>query len=181
MATNGDSKNNTVTFTSNDVSDGSATSWTSVSALASGITHATFFARVSQMFKNVRYLYKMLGTTDISSVGDGTVKGAISTLNSNLEWKKIGSVNGRTTLNLPSQYKEIIVKGETIDGVCVTMHFCKSQLTSEIKNYRGGWYNNANYYAEFILLISLSMLQLNSFWIDGGNHEETTTLTAFYR
>lgn len=84
LSTSGDSKSNTVTFTSNDVADGSAASWTSVTALASGITHATFFARVSQMFKNVRYLYKMLGTTDISSIGNGTVTNAISTLNSNL-------------------------------------------------------------------------------------------------
>ena len=56
LATNGDSKSNTVTFTSNDVADGSATSWTSVTKLASGITHDTFFQRVSQMFKNMRYL-----------------------------------------------------------------------------------------------------------------------------
>lgn len=84
LAIDGDSQNNTVTFTSSDVADGSATSWTSVTALASGISHATFLQRASQMFKNVRYLYKMLGTTDISSIGDGTVKGAISTLNSNL-------------------------------------------------------------------------------------------------
>lgn len=84
LASNGDSKSNTVTFTSNDVEDGSATSWTSVTKLASGISHATFFQRVSQMFKNVRYLYKVLGTTDISAIGDGTVSGAISTLNSNL-------------------------------------------------------------------------------------------------
>ena len=107
LATNGDSKNNTVTFTSNDVSDGSATSWTSVSALASGITHATFFSRVSQMFKNVRYLYKMLGTTDISSVGDGTVKGAISTLNSNLEKTPlitIGGTYGNATLHFNVSY-----------------------------------------------------------------------------
>lgn len=88
LSTSGDSKSNTVTFTSNDVADGSATSWTSVTALASGISHATFFQRVSQMFKNVRYLYKMLGTTDISSVGNGTVTNAISTLNSNLENKQ---------------------------------------------------------------------------------------------
>ena len=58
LATNGDSKLNTVSFTSNDVDDASATSWTSVSKLATGITHATFFQRVSQMFKNVRYLSK---------------------------------------------------------------------------------------------------------------------------
>ena len=87
LATNGDSKSNTVTFTSNDASDSNVTKttgWTTVTALASGITHATFFQRVSQMFKNVRYLYKLIGTTDISAIGDGTVKGAISTLNSNL-------------------------------------------------------------------------------------------------
>ena len=89
LATNGDSKSNKVTFTSNDVEDGSATSWTSVTKLASGISHATFFQRVSQMFKNIRYLYKVLGTADISSIGDGTVRGAISTLNSN--WSKIGT------------------------------------------------------------------------------------------
>ena len=84
LATNGDSKSNTVTFTSNDVADGSATSWTSVTKLSSGITHATFFQRVSQMFKNVRYLYKLLGTTDISDIDDGTVTGILDSLNSNL-------------------------------------------------------------------------------------------------
>lgn len=98
LATNGDSKSNTVTFTSNDVADGSATSWTSVTALESGITHATFFQRVSQMFKNVRYLYKMLGTTDVSSIGNGTVTDAISTLNSNLGNKQSKMVYSTTEL-----------------------------------------------------------------------------------
>lgn len=77
VAQTGDS---TVTFTSNDSTDANATSWTNVTQLATGITHATFFQRVSQMFKNVRYLYKMLGTTDISSIGGGTVTGAINGL-----------------------------------------------------------------------------------------------------
>lgn len=87
VATGGDTATNTVAFTSSDVADGSATAWTSVTKLTSGITHATFFARVSQMFKNVRYLYKMLGTTDVSAIGDGTITGGLSTLNSNLETK----------------------------------------------------------------------------------------------
>lgn len=94
LATNGDSKSNTVTFTSNDVDDGSATSWTSVSKLTSGITHKTFLERVSQMFKNVRYLYKMLGTTDISKIGDGTITGGISSLNSNLKQLEFNNLSG---------------------------------------------------------------------------------------
>lgn len=109
LATNGDSKSNTVTFTSNDVSDGNATSWTSVTALKSGITHATFFQRVSQMFKNVRYLYKMLGTTDISKIGDGTITGALSTLNSKIV------ANDR--IKLPS----ITIAGNSSDAIEYTI------------------------------------------------------------
>lgn len=112
-----DTKDSIVTYTSNDVADANATSWTSVSTLTSGLDHATFLQRVSQMFKNVRYLYKMLGTTNISAIGGGTVTGAISSLNSNLS--VIGTVytvspasyvscnNGNSTLicslnNLPA-------------------------------------------------------------------------------
>ena len=68
-------------FTSSDVADGSATAWTGVNPLTSGETNKSIFAKLSQMFKNIRYLYKMLGTTDISSIGDGTVTKALSVLN----------------------------------------------------------------------------------------------------
>lgn len=72
-------------FTSSDVADGSATAWTSVAKLASGETHKSIFEKLSTMFKNVRYLYKMLGTTNISSIGDGTVTGAVNALNTGIE------------------------------------------------------------------------------------------------
>lgn len=81
LATNGDSKSNTVTFTSADST--SPTAWTDVAALASGEKHSSLFNKISTMFKNVRYLYKMLGMTDISGIGNGTVTGGLSALNSN--------------------------------------------------------------------------------------------------
>lgn len=84
VSTGGDTAENTATFTSSDVADGSASAWTTVSKLSSGEKHSSIFAKVSQMFKNVRYLYKMLGTTDISKIGNGTCTGAISSLNSGL-------------------------------------------------------------------------------------------------
>lgn len=40
--------------------------------------------KISQMFKNIRYLLKMMGSTDISSIGNGTVTGALTSLNGNL-------------------------------------------------------------------------------------------------
>lgn len=84
VATGGDTAENTATFTSSDVADGSSSAWTNVSKLSSGEKHSSIFAKVSQMFKNVRYLYKMLGTTDISKIGNGTCTGAISSLSSSL-------------------------------------------------------------------------------------------------
>lgn len=93
--------NNTVTFTSSDVVDGSATSWTSVTRMASGEALASLFAKVSQMFKNVRYLWKLLGSTSISSIGNGTVTGALSTLNSNFAYE---SIRGADVLTLSSAF-----------------------------------------------------------------------------
>lgn len=89
VATGGDTAENTATFTSSDVADGSASAWTSVSKLSSGEKHSSILKKVSQMFKNVRYLYKMLGTTDISKIGNGTCTGAISSLNSSLALRPV--------------------------------------------------------------------------------------------
>jgi hypothetical protein len=80
-APTGDSADSTTTFTTSDTADGSASSWTTVPALTSGETHKSLFAKMSQMFKNIRFLYKLLGTTDISSIGNGTVTGGLSSLN----------------------------------------------------------------------------------------------------
>lgn len=72
----GDSSENIVTFTSDD--DTNPSSPSSVAKLESGETHSSLFNKVSTMFKNIRYLLKMLGTTDISSIADGTVTGALA-------------------------------------------------------------------------------------------------------
>lgn len=58
----------TNTFTSSDVADGSATTWTTVATLASGETTSSIFAKISQMFKNIRYLYRILKTEVTVSV-----------------------------------------------------------------------------------------------------------------
>lgn len=81
LSTDGDSQSNTVTFTSNDSLTGDSTP---PALLTSGETHASILSKVSTVFKNVRWLLSKMGTTDISTLGDGTVTGALSTLNSNI-------------------------------------------------------------------------------------------------
>lgn len=84
----GDSAGNTVTFTSSDVPDSSVTKdtgWTTSGALSSGETHESFMTKISRMIKNIRWIYKLIGTTDISSIGNGTITGGLSSLNDSLE------------------------------------------------------------------------------------------------
>ena len=85
VAKKGDTAENVVSYTSNDVAN--PDSYTDVDLLKSGETHKSVLQKISTMFKNIRYLYKMLGTADISDLGDGTILGALCTLNSNIDTK----------------------------------------------------------------------------------------------
>ena len=82
VAIGGDTAENTVAFTSTDATD--PNEYTDVELLASGEKHSSLFSKMSTMFKNIRYLYKAHGTTDISEIGDGTVTGSIESMNSKL-------------------------------------------------------------------------------------------------
>ena len=70
------------TFDGTSEDTASPSSWTTVTALASGETNGSIFTKISQMFKNIRFLYNSLGSTDISSIGN-SVTDAIAALSSN--------------------------------------------------------------------------------------------------
>ena len=85
MEKDGNSAENTAVYTSGDNTN--PTGWTDVAVMVSGEKHKSLFNKLSTMAKNVRWLYKMLGTTNISSIGGGTLTGAISALNTGLAGK----------------------------------------------------------------------------------------------
>lgn len=99
LSEDGDTNNNSVTFTTADSI--SSAEWTDVEQMKSGEKHSSLFNKISTMFKNMRYLYKMLGSTDISAIGDGTTTGAIASqnetltqLNTNLNKRLVSYTNG---------------------------------------------------------------------------------------
>lgn len=84
-----DTKSNMVTFTSSDETDMSQISaWTDVNKLASNETHATLFSKISTMFKNIRFLMKKQGTTNMGTSAT-TITGAIAEHESD-----ISAING---------------------------------------------------------------------------------------
>lgn len=74
LATTGNASNTTVAYTEA----------TALTDLASGEKQSVAFGKLKLAVKNVISIVKLLGTTDISAIGGGTVTGAISSLNSNL-------------------------------------------------------------------------------------------------
>lgn len=62
LAVDGDSAENIVSFTSADALDNEdePLAWTDVDMLKSGEKHKSIFNKISTMFKNIRYLYKMV-------------------------------------------------------------------------------------------------------------------------
>lgn len=97
LAIDGDSSDNITSFESGD---GEGDKYVEVPTMSSGETHKSLFAKISTMFKNIRYLFKILGTTNISALGDGTVTGNINTLNYNYNY-----LNAR--LGKPAKYSRV--------------------------------------------------------------------------
>lgn len=106
LTTSGDTKDNKVSFTSGD--SATATSWSSVSTISTGETHSSLLRKISTMIKNVRYLYNLLGTTDISTISDeGTVTGGISALNNtigSIQMKTFSLLTGTTVSTTSKDY-----------------------------------------------------------------------------
>ena len=90
----GDAKDTTVTFDSEDEEHPSG--WTDIAPVTGGEKQSSLWQKVSLFTKNVRYLWKLCGTNDISGLADGTLTGAVSKLNTDLQNIHIKTVTGLT-------------------------------------------------------------------------------------
>lgn len=121
-----------------------------VELLESGETTKTIIQKISNMFRNVRYILKLIGETDISDLSkDKTITGAISRLNDVLNTIYIGTINasGYTynsnegTELLKEKYKSLASRTVFV-GVLRT----KSSTSDGILNWRiDGMKSSDNY------------------------------------
>lgn len=123
VASGGDTAQNTIGFTSED--NASPTAWADVALLQSGEKHGSVLSKISTMFKNVRWLYKTLGTTDISAIGDGTVKGAIATQNDNFT-NKYNELNNALSQKAPTKTSYLV---SVSDNAYTATEDCYIQVT----------------------------------------------------
>lgn len=143
----GDTQNNVVTFTSSDVQDSAANSWTSVTPLATGETHTSLMGKISQFAKNIRFLYKLLGDTDISGIGSGTVTDILSNLNTN-KFDKSHVLNNLTTPASQTGYALDAREGKVLNDNISSLNDAYTSLNSDVKNYKTKNYSRIAYYQE---------------------------------
>lgn len=84
----GDASNTTVTFTEP----------TELAQPTTGEKLGGIIGKVSLAIKNIKTLITLIGNTDIKSIGDGTVTGAISDVNGKLNGLKFASISTSVTL-----------------------------------------------------------------------------------
>ncbi len=142
-----DSGDSIIRFTSGD-SAGEA-GWTDVDALQSGETHKSFAQKVSTMFKNLRYIWGVCGSTDISKIGDGTLTGAINALNTGIasnSWYRSSSPVTNTSGDAIKTADGTVFTADSTSGcykiTLVTAHSDIQDITSEyiVTAYEGVWY-----------------------------------------
>lgn len=206
LSTTGNSANNTVAYTSADdasvfnsgnLGGQSAYGWTATAKIATGEKHSVLFNKVSTMFKNIRTIAKLIGTTDISAVGDGTISNAISSLNSDLSElnnNKIGYYGNDATLlldrNLYSTNSQHVINPYTApaDGVLVGsigskgLGFSRLLLDGSpcwIGGYGATAYKDSNgiYQENFIVFMKEGQV-LSS---DGQTQQSGTTYIGIFR
>lgn len=195
VAEDGDASDTTVAFASSDTPDVDASAWESVAKLTSGEKHASIFAKVSQMFKNVRYLYKMLGSTDISSIGGGTVTGAISShneaiakLNTDLEWKYFKNISGTDTTftDLPD-YNElqlsVLYKTDTARNMWQIRVPQKSLPVnlSDVYQCKVGHYATATENAMINIYLTQSKIKVAQAYVNGLDVHNSIVVGIYYR
>lgn len=195
VAEDGDASDTTVAFTSSDAPDVDASAWESVAKLTSGEKHASLFTKVSQMFKNVRYLYKMLGSTDISSIGGGTVTGAISShndalaqINEGLKWKYFKNISGADTTftDLPD-YNELqlslLYKTDTARNmwqIRVPQKALPVNL-SDVYQCKVGHYATATENAMINIYLTQSKIKVAQAYVNGLDVHNSIVIGIYYR
>lgn len=111
------------------------TASTQLTELVAGEKMSTALGKIKTAVKNVISLVKLLGTTDISSVGNGTVTGAISSLNSNIDAIGQAEIIGTTSTvgqNFSynaNKYKGYLLEMLTGNAVLANTHIPRNMLT----------------------------------------------------
>jgi len=155
-----DTYRDTVTFSSGDST--SATSWTDVSTLSSGLTHAALLNRISTMMKNVRYLYNKLHSGEYFGSAHLQYSGSL-----NISAYSVITVTVQSTSALAADYRTraialsqvVLTKGLIVIGVHDVVQNSTGYLTAQLDIMNP---LNASKVLQFIDYVVIILGEINS-------------------
>lgn len=105
---------------------------TTLEELTTGEKLSSIFGKLKLAVKNLKSLISLIGTTDISTIGDGTITGGLSDLNG-----KLNIYNGTTTVTLQNATGGITSYKVTNYFACCIMEITPTDLTHNTLLARG--------------------------------------------
>lgn len=135
-----------------------------------------------ELSTKVETLESEVGTTDISDIGDGTIKGSISDINGKLQWKKV-----RTTLNLSpkTQYERVSqtlseIIGASEIAIYWSMGFKSAYLIDKTTVFSMYYNLGSNFLADTIVEVNKLTGEIKFAYSAIGNQTTKPTITEIY-
>ena len=133
------------------------------------------------IYENVLYVFisaKTAGAWDSTLVEATTVADELSEQNKNMEWKYVGSANGKTNINLPSDWTEL----NLIAVGSATFQFNVPRLhieTNSPQSFHHGFYDGSNWYGYCLINVTKTTAYLD--YIKRNGSTETGKLYVYYK
>jgi hypothetical protein len=157
---------------------------TNLEELTTGEKLSSIFGKLKLAVKNLKSLISLIGNTDISDIGDGTITGGLSDVNSKLEWKRLGTRVGTNGIDIPKNANEI----------CINVYLSDSEYPQYYKNIPidligdtastvliDSTYYSSTDYTYITARISKTYVNLRLVWVNGKNVTATTNMVVSYR
>lgn len=169
----GDASNTTVTFTEP----------TDLAQPTTGEKLGGIIGKVSLAIKNIKTLISLIGNTDISSIGNGTVTGAISDVNGKLNYKHLSIKDGTAGITIPGDWIEayVDITFSLNPQYYFTFHLIRDDLLSKNKKYLQGYYVSENDHHNLCLLASTTGAKLENYTYNGQDIGQNCEMNLFYR
>lgn len=109
---------------------------TNLEELTTGEKLSSIFGKLKLAVKNLKSLIGLIGTTDISTIGDGTITGGLSDVNGKLDWFDMKNISGTYTMTGTKTNIEIC-RVSLAPGTWLILGFLDGNISKEFV------YNNA--------------------------------------
>lgn len=118
----------------------------------------------------------------LSAAQGKVLDGKITALNSNIEWKKLGTITPSvTSLQMPTEYRELNITFTINSTVRLFINVPAGAIGGMNRSYRTGYYASSPYTALCSIDISTSVIYNANIWQNGAEIKSNYECEVYYR